>query len=123
MTAYSFVLAIFSVTLNALAQIVLRKAMLSVRAIPPLSEPVAFALAYLKNLYLWTGFSCYAVSIVLWLAVLSTNQVSVAYPMVAVGYVIVTALSFFVLGEAIPVIRLFGIAMICIGVLLVVRAA
>ena len=123
MTAYSFILATFSVTLNALAQIVLRKAMLSMGSLPPIGEPLAFALTLLRNPYLWGGFSCYAVSIVLWLAVLSRNQVSAAYPMVAVGYVIVTALGFLVLGETIPPTRLFGIAMICIGVLLVVRAA
>jgi multidrug transporter EmrE-like cation transporter len=123
MTAFSFILAIFSVSLNALAQIVLRKAMLGLNAVPLASGPLAFALKYLQNSYLWAGFSCYAVSIVLWLAVLSTNQVSVAYPLVAVGYVIVAALSFLVLGETIPPTRLFGIAMICLGILLVVRAA
>jgi multidrug transporter EmrE-like cation transporter len=124
MTAYSFILATFSVTLNALAQITLRKAMLSLGTVPPpITEPIAFALAFLRNFFLWGGFACYAVSIVLWLAVLSSNQVSVAYPMIAVGYVIVTALSFLVLGETIPPARLFGIVMICVGVLLVLRAA
>jgi drug/metabolite transporter (DMT)-like permease len=123
MTAFSFVLATFSVSLNALAQIVLRKAMLTLGVLPPMSEPIAFALIFFRNIYLWGGFACYAVSIVLWLGVLSSNQVSVAYPMIAVGYVIVTALSFLILGETIPPARLLGIAMICVGVLLVVRAA
>jgi uncharacterized membrane protein len=123
MSGLSILLAIASVSLNALAQVVLRKAMLTLGKVPPLNEPLAFVLTFIRNAYLWSGFACYAVSILLWLAVLSSNEVSAVYPMAAVGYIIVAALGFFLLGEAIPPARLLGIALVCAGVLLVVRTA
>jgi drug/metabolite transporter (DMT)-like permease len=67
--------------------------------------------------------ACYAFSIALWLAVLSTTQVTVAYPLLSIGYVIAAVLSFFILGEMIPPVRLAGIALICVGVILISRTA
>jgi multidrug transporter EmrE-like cation transporter len=123
MTASSFALIFLSVSMNAGAQIALRKAMLTLGAIPSISEPLAFLWTFVRNVYLWGGLSFYAVSILLWLAVLSSNQVSVAYPMLSIGYVIAALFSFLLLGEAIPPMRLAGIALICAGVVCVSRTA
>ena len=123
MDIFSFVLAVASVSLNALAQIALRKAMLTIGTIPSLSEPLIFIFTFLRNVYLWGGMACYALSIALWLAVLSTTQVTVAYPMLSIGYVIAAILSFFILGEMIPPVRIAGIALICVGVILISRTA
>ncbi|MCK1574630.1 EamA family transporter [Bradyrhizobium sp. 174] len=73
----------------------------------------------MSNVYLWGGFACYAIGILLWLAVLSTNQVSVAYPMLSIGCVIAVVFSFLLLGEVIPFVRLVGIALICAGTILI----
>jgi drug/metabolite transporter (DMT)-like permease len=118
-----FLLIFVSVSFNALAQVVLRKAMLTLGPIPPFSEPVALVLTFFGNIYLWSGVACYAISLALWLAVLSSTQVSVAYPMLSIGYFIAAALSFFYLGETIGLIRLAGIALICAGVFIVARTA
>jgi len=123
MDLFSFVLAVASVSLNALAQIALRKAMLTIGTIPSPTDPIAFILTFLRNVYLWGGVACYAFSIALWLAVLSTTQVTVAYPLLSIGYVIAAVLSFFILGEMIPPVRLAGIGLICIGVILISRTA
>jgi multidrug transporter EmrE-like cation transporter len=123
MNASSFALIVFSVSMNAAAQIALRKAMLTLGTIPPLGEPLAFLWTFIRNIYLWGGLGCYAISIVLWLAVLSSNQVSVAYPMLSIGYVIAAVLSFLILGETLPPVRLGGIALICVGVILIMRTA
>lgn len=123
MDVISFVLAVASVSLNALAQIALRKAMLTIGTIPSPGEPIAFILTFLRNVYLWGGVACYVFSIALWLAVLSTTQVTVAYPLLSIGYIIAAILSFFILGEMIPPIRIVGIALICVGVVLISRTA
>lgn len=81
------------------------------------------ALTLASNFYFWGGLSCYAVSVLLWLVVLSIYDVSVAYPMLSIGYIIAVVLSFFLLGEAIPLSRLAGIALICAGVVLIARTA
>ena len=71
-----FGLIVASVTLNALAQVTLRKAMLVSATLPPLSEPVRLAFALLGNPWLWGGMACYALSILLWLAVLGRSATS-----------------------------------------------
>jgi multidrug transporter EmrE-like cation transporter len=117
-----FGLIFVSVSLNAMAQVVLRKAMLA-GPMPPVSEPVALVLALIGNLWLWAGMVCYALSIGLWLAVLSKAPVSVAYPMLSIGYVIAAVMGVFFLGEAVGAARALGIALICVGVVFVARTA
>ncbi|UQR61348.1 EamA family transporter [Bradyrhizobium sp. C-145] len=123
MTASSFALIAISVCTNAFAQIALRKAMLTIGRIPSIGEPKAFAWTLVSNVYLWGGLVCCAISILSWLAVLSMHQVSVAYPMLSIGYVIAAIFGFLILGETIPPARLAGIALICAGVVLIGRTA
>lgn len=118
-----FGLIVASVTLNALAQVTLRKAMLVGGSLPPLSEPARLAFALLGNPWLWGGMACYAVSILLWLVVLGRAEVSVAYPMLSIGYVIAAVLGVVYLGEVVTLARGGGIALICLGVLVLSRTA
>lgn len=123
MNASMFLLVLTSVSLNALAQVVLRKGMLTAGALPPLSQFVALGLALLGNVWLWLGMLCYAASIGLWLAVLSKVPVSVAYPMLSIGYIIATVLGVLYLGESVGIARFAGILLICGGVVLISRTA
>jgi multidrug transporter EmrE-like cation transporter len=118
----TFGLVLFSVSLNALAQVVLRKAMTG-PPLPPASDVVALGFALAGNIWLWAGMLCYAASIGLWLVVLSRVEVSAAYPMLSIGYVIAAVLGFFFLGETVGIERIAGIAMIGAGVMLVARTA
>ena len=68
------------------------------------------------------GFALYGVSSLLWLLVLSRAQLSWAYPMIAVSYVVVVFLSWLILKEQLNALRLSGLALICIGVILVSRS-
>lgn len=67
---------------------------------------------------LWAvfGIALYAVSALFWLIVLSRTSLSVAYPMVAAGYVIVVLYSKFVFHENVRPIAWVGLALIVIGV-------
>jgi drug/metabolite transporter (DMT)-like permease len=123
MSIMTFALIVVSVSFNSLAQVVLRKAMVSLGPIPPWYEPIALTLIFIGNIYLWCGVACYVISLGLWLVVLSNTQVSVAYPMLSIGYFIAAALSFFFLGETIGLARIGGIALICAGVFVVARTA
>jgi multidrug transporter EmrE-like cation transporter len=67
--------------------------------------------------------TCYAASIELRLAVLSRVQVSVAYPMLSMGYVIAAVLGVIFLGENVGIARAGEILLICAGVYLVARTA
>ncbi len=120
LTPKSLLLILSSVSLNALAQVVLRKAMLLVPA-QPSAAPLRLALQLLSNPYLWSGLCCYALSIGLWLAVLSKVQVSLAYPMLSVGYIIAAMLGYVFLHESLSPYRMLGIGVICLGVILISR--
>lgn len=122
MTAALFALVLVSVSLNALAQVVLRKAM-TAGPLPPAAEVLALGMALVTNMWLWLGMACYAASIGLWLAVLSRVQVSAAYPMLSIGYIIAAVLGVAFLGEQVGATRAAGIALICLGVFVVGRTA
>ena len=68
------------------------------------------------------GLSCYVISVVVWIVALSRVEVSIAYPMLSVGYVINALLAMWLFGEAVSVQRWIGIAVILVGVTLVARS-
>lgn len=69
------------------------------------------------------GLACYAVSVVVWILGLSRVPVSVAYPMLSLGYVVNAVAAQFLFGEAVTVQRWIGIGFIVLGVFVVARSA
>ena len=68
------------------------------------------------------GVAAYAVSVVVWIVALSRVEVSVAYPMLSIGYVINALLAWWLFDEAVSLQRWLGIGVIVIGVALVARS-
>jgi multidrug transporter EmrE-like cation transporter len=124
MTLTVFLLAVGSISLNACAQIALRKTMLAVGGPPNHLEAVfAFAFAIVTNPWFILGMSCYAVSIGAWLIVLSKTEVSAAYPLLSIGYVITAIVGALFLGEHVSLARVAGIGLICGGLTLIAQSA
>lgn len=67
------------------------------------------------------GFFAYAVSAALWIVILSRAELSWAFPMVSLSYVLTAILSPMLLGETFSVQRFIGILVICLGVFIVSR--
>ena len=109
----NIILILVSVLLNCTAQLCIRKGMLLVGE-TGMSNMITNIGAMITNLWLWGAMICYALSIFLWMAVLSKVEVSFAYPFLSVGY--------YFFGEALSVIRIVGIVIICIGVYLISRS-
>ena len=76
----------------------------------------------LKNIPVMCGIISYGVSFLLWIKVLSKVELSYAYPMVSMGYVLIMFFSYFIFKENITFMRLFGVVFIIIGVILVARS-
>ena len=74
--------------------------------------------AILRTPILWLAVGLYGVSTLLWIRVLSRYPVGSVYPMVAVGYVLVTAGGVVFLGEKVPLQGWIALAVICFGTLL-----
>jgi multidrug transporter EmrE-like cation transporter len=68
------------------------------------------------------GIACYALSVVVWIFGLSRVPVSIAYPLLSVGYVVNAVAAHYLLGEAVTASRWLGIGFIVIGVTLVARS-
>lgn len=113
------------VGLNAAAQLLLKGA---TRIAGPLVSDAGRiewpnATALLQTLPMWGGLACYGVSLLLWLGALSRLPVSVAYPMLSVGYVVNAAAAAFLFGEALTMQKITGIALISVGVVVLSRTA
>jgi multidrug transporter EmrE-like cation transporter len=68
------------------------------------------------------GVACYAVSLVVWVLALAKTPVSVAYPMVSLGFALNAVLAWWLLGESLSALKLAGIGCIIVGVVLVARS-
>jgi len=68
------------------------------------------------------GLACYVVSVVVWILGLSRVPVSVAYPMLSVGYIVNAFAAYLLFGESITAQKLIGIGFIVVGVFLVARS-
>jgi multidrug transporter EmrE-like cation transporter len=70
----------------------------------------------------WIGIVCYIAAFAVWLHVLSTVPLSVAFPIAAVSHVLIPLGSLVFLHEGVPALRWGGIALILAGVWLLAGA-
>lgn len=118
-----FVIIILSVSLNALAQIFLRKTMLTAGQLPSqILGYFEFGLNLLTNIWFILGMGCYVVSIALWMGVLSKVEVSLAYPFLSIGYILTAIIGYFFMQENVNMVRIIGLAFICIGIFIISRS-
>ena len=82
--------------------------------------PIGTRLAF--NPYIAGGLACYVVSVVVWILALSRVPVSVAYPMLSMGYIVNAILAYYLFGEALAMQKVVGIGFIVVGVFLVARS-
>jgi len=123
MSVVSFGLIACGVLLNTFAQLLLKKGAGAVGHFDfTVAKVLDAMLSYAVNPYVLGGLACYAVSVVVWLAALSRVEVSVAYPMLSLGFALNALLAWWLLGEAVTLQRIAGIAIIIVGVTLVARS-
>ena len=123
MTAISFTLIMIGVLLNAAAQLLLKAGTNSVGGFAFSREnilPVGWQLA--TEPHIIAGMSCYVFSVVVWVLALSRVEVSIAYPMLSIGYLLNAIAAWYLFGEAVSVTRLVGIGVIILGVFIVARS-
>jgi multidrug transporter EmrE-like cation transporter len=122
MRSADLALILTGVLLNAVAQLLL-KAGSRVIADVPLSFGNAWTLLerIAINPPIVAGLFCYAVSVVVWILALARVPVSVAYPMLSIGYVVNAIAAWWLFGEDLNTARMAGIGVIIVGVWLVAR--
>ncbi|HET7633725.1 MAG TPA: SMR family transporter [Burkholderiales bacterium] len=123
MNLFSFGLVLTGVLLNAVAQLLLKAGTNVLGVIRFDSGNIAtlgFRIA--TEPHIIGGLCCYVVSVVVWIMALSRVQVSIAYPMLSIGYVVNAIAAWYLFGEAVTLTRLAGIGIIIVGVFIVARS-
>jgi drug/metabolite transporter (DMT)-like permease len=114
---------LFTVTTNAAAQIMLKRGMMGMGNLDTASDGLlATVTRVLFNPFVLLGLCTFVVSMASHLYVLSKVDLSFAYPFLSLAYVIVTAYAFFVFHEQVGVLRITGIALICLGTILIAQS-
>lgn len=123
MNLVSFALVLTGVLLNAAAQLLLKAGVRDIGVIK-LSAATIFqaGLKLAFEPHILGGLTCYVISVVVWILALSRVQVSIAYPMLSLGYVVTAFIAWAFMGETVNVMRMTGIAVIIVGVFLVARS-
>ena len=128
MNPASLALILFGVLLNACAQLLLKAGVNNVVSAVGAFEyslanlwPVGLRLA--TQWPIIGGLACYVVSVVVWILGLSRVDVSIAYPLLSLGYVLNAAAAWWLFGEAMTPTRLLGMGVIIVGVYILTRSA
>jgi len=119
----SFSLILTGVLLNAAAQLLLKAGttrigefQFSLENIVPIGMKIATQWPIIG------GLACYGISVVVWIMALSRVPVSLAYPMLSIGYIVNAFAAWWLFGESLTAQKLIGIAVIIVGVWLVAKA-
>lgn len=116
-------LAMVPIIATAVAQALLKHGIDQVGGISP---PGSQFLVSMKNIitepYIVGGLLLIVLAVPLWLEVLSRLPLSIAYPLVSIGYVISLGIGAFVLNESVGPLRIGGVGLIILGVIAVSRS-
>ena len=122
MTRHTFVMIVFGVLLNAVAQLLLKAGTRVLGVIDVRADALAnSALGVATQPYILAGLTCYVLSVAIWIAALSRVEVSVAYPMLSLGYIVNALAAWALFGEALTPAKMAGILVILVGVVILAR--
>jgi multidrug transporter EmrE-like cation transporter len=123
MRSADLALILTGVLLNAAAQLLLKA---GARAIANISLSWSHAGVIFERVAssppILGGLLCYVVSVVVWILALSRVEVSIAYPMLSIGYVVNAIAAWMLFGEDLNTARIAGIGVIIAGCWLVARS-
>jgi multidrug transporter EmrE-like cation transporter len=117
---HPYILVFISIILGAGGQVVMKMgtSQVSTAGLSFLS----LLLKYFTNMHILTGLLLYTLSAVVWIFAISKVQLSIAYPMVASGYVLVVLLSYLLLHEPVSSLRVLGLLTIVAGVIIIANS-
>lgn len=108
------------VLLNAIAQLCLKAGTQKIGVIN-LDNIMGLIWQIAFNPMIFAGLLCYVFSVGLWIVALSRVDVSYAYPMLSLGYVVNAIAAYYLFAEQLSPMRIAGIVVIIFGVYLISR--
>lgn len=121
MTFHSFALVVISVTLSAFGQTAFK---IGVERVQFAADAAVFnkVLGFAASPHILAGLLFYGVGTLFWLFALRTLDLSLAYPFVAISFIVVFLIGIFGLGEPFNATRLAGLLIITLGLVVMARA-
>lgn len=116
----TYFIAFISILLGAVGQFILKLAATGLK-VQGESGIMPFLLTFLRSPMIYLGLFFFGSSFLLWVWILTKLDLSRAYPLVGLSYVVVVALSGLVLKEPITWQRWMGVSLIIAGVLVVAK--
>ncbi len=116
MTTTAFALLMIAIVLSTFGEVLLKAGVNRIGTIT--FAPGTLIRAFLQWQVL-AGFVLLFGGSLFWLAVISRVHLSVAYPLLAIGYILTTIWALVFLKEPVPASRWLGIGAICSGIVLV----
>lgn len=119
MSLPNVVIILLSIFMSSVAHVFLKKGMLAYAQYPFKSDEI-MSLVWIvaKNPWVMGGMLLHVSALVVWLWALSKVDISFAYPFLALGYVLVSLMAWFWLGESLTSVKLLGMVVIIVGVLI-----
>ena len=124
MSPKSMILILVAVLLGVLGQLLLKMGITQVGTLAfgsDLAGLIQLGLRVFGNLKVLGGFAAYGLSSLFWIVVLSKVDLSLAYPMLAINYVLVPLTAWLFLGEQVPTLRWLGAGVVIVGVVIISR--
>ncbi len=122
MNLISFSLILTGVLLNAAAQLSLKAGTNTIGVIGiKKGRMLSLLFDIITQPYIIGGLTCYVFSVAIWIIALSRVDVSVAYPMLSIGYIVNAFAAWYLFGEMLTPAKLIGIGIIIVGVYFVSR--
>ncbi|MCM8784148.1 MAG: EamA family transporter [Candidatus Omnitrophica bacterium] len=106
-----FFLILISVILGVIGQVFLKKGMIGFKG-----EFSTLLIHIMQNPFIILGFFFYLLSSLIWLVILSRVDLSYAYPMLSLGYIVIVFLSWLIFKENITFWRWAGVVLISFGI-------
>ena len=123
MTLPTFGFIFVGICLNAVAQLLLKAGTNAVGAIHlTTGNWFSTGIKLATQLPIIAGLTCYVISVVVWIIGLSRVDVTIAYPLLSLGYIINAIGAWYFLGEVVSAQRMLAIGVIIVGVFLLARS-
>jgi multidrug transporter EmrE-like cation transporter len=123
MNLVSFSLILAGVMLNAAAQILMKTGTNSIGYFDFSAAnivPIGWKLA--TEPHIIGAMCCYVLGVIIWILALSRVQVSIAYPLLSMGYVVNAVAAWYLFNESFNPTKVIGMGVIIMGVVIISRA-
>ncbi len=112
----NYLYIIGTIVLTVFGQLAIKMQVSQAGAMPELTaDKVAFLIRLLLNPWIIAAFAAAFLASICWMGAMTKFQLSHAYPFMSLNFVIVLALSGWLLHEPMSLARLAGVTLICIG--------